>query len=79
MKLGEQKEHGKGILGQNIRKMRFERGMSQRLLAELSGVSCSVIAEIESGVTWNPGLFTVINIARAFQTTLSVLLKDEER
>lgn len=66
-------------MARNIRALRVHYGLSQVVVADLAGISPSVLADIESGVTWNPGLFTIINIARALDTTLSVLLKDEIR
>jgi len=53
--------------------------MNTRLVAELSGIAPSVLTDIEKGTTRDPRLFTVINIARALETTLSVLLEGETR
>jgi len=51
------------ILGENIKKFRERASYSIRKLSELSGVSKSVISEIESGKATKPRYETVNKIA----------------
>lgn len=57
------------IIGENLKQLRQRAGMSVRKLAELSGVSKSVISEIENGCSQNPRFETVKNLAAALNTT----------
>lgn len=53
------------ILGENIKKLRERAGYSIRQLADLSGVSKSVISEIESGESKNPRYQTINKLANS--------------
>lgn len=59
------------ILGQNIRRERIRAGLSQRDLSYISGVSLAVISNIETGVTKDPGVFTVVRLVDALKVPLS--------
>jgi transcriptional regulator with XRE-family HTH domain len=48
----------------NIKKIRWERNMSSRQLAELSGVSHSMINKIENGKSY-PTQITILLISQA--------------
>lgn len=51
---------------------RQEKGMTQKKLEELSGVSQPVIARFESGKT-NPQLNTILKLLKAMGKTLSIV------
>jgi DNA-binding XRE family transcriptional regulator len=56
---------------------RQEKGLSQKKLEEISGVSQPVIARMEKGVT-NPQLDTILRVLAALGKTLAVVpLKDQ--
>jgi transcriptional regulator with XRE-family HTH domain len=51
------------ILGENLKKLRERAGFTVRQLSEQSGVSKSVISEIENGKSKNPKYDTLIKLA----------------
>ena len=62
-------------LGRTIRKKRSALELSQQLLAAKAGLDRSYISDIERG-TRNASLLTVARIAKALNTTTSVLLEE---
>ncbi len=60
-------------IGENIRRLRKEKGWSQRKLSELSGVSHTQIANYETNRT-KPTLETIVKIANALDVNISELL-----
>ena len=67
MKKGESK------LGEVIRKLRLEGGISQDVLSKKADLSFHTISKIESGATPNPTIDTVKKIAGALGVTLDEL------
>ena len=63
--------------GQNIRKLRKELGLSLKTLSRLSGVSLSMISQIERDEK-NPTLNAAVSIARALKTSLSALTDERQ-
>ena len=63
------------VIGEQIRRLRTSKRMSQAKLGELSGVEPSYISHIERGVA-KPSLPTLINIANVFEVTLDELVYD---
>ena len=61
-------------LGEKLKAMRHDRGMTQLQVAIKGGLTPVAIARIESGVTENPHIKTVSSIARAFGMPISDLL-----
>ena len=57
-------------IGMNIKQIRAEKKMTQKSLANLSGVDQATISNIENG-RYTPSLPTVISIATAFQTSVA--------
>ncbi len=53
------------VVGENIKKIRKMKGLTQRKLADKSGVSYSMICKLESGEQKNPSLHTLEKIADA--------------
>lgn len=62
-------------LGKNVKKFKKEKGYSKSELVRLTGLDYHTIAKIEHGITPNPGVGTVLKIARALETTLDELVK----
>lgn len=62
-----------GELGARIARLREERGMSQQNLADSAGINRAQIQAMESGRTANPGIQTLIPLARALAVTLDEL------
>jgi transcriptional regulator with XRE-family HTH domain len=61
-------------LGDRVKRLRSERGWSLEALANASGVSRSMLSEIEREKA-NPTLAVTLRIARAFSLTLGELLQ----
>lgn len=64
-------------LGQNVRKTREAKGLTQEKLAEFSGLDPTYISGIERGLR-NPGIRNVARIAKALGLTTSELCKGVE-
>lgn len=60
--------------GKRIKRLRLERGMTQKLLAERTGVSLSYIGRLEIG-RHDPQLSTLRKLAKALKVTISELVK----
>lgn len=65
---------GKATLGRTVRKLRSERRLSQEKLAELAGVSRSVIAKIETDATPNLPARALAALAKALRVTACELM-----
>ncbi len=63
--------------GQNVARIRDQRGLSQDKLAEKADLDRTYISGIERGVR-NPGVKTVIRIAKALHVTVGELCKGVE-
>jgi transcriptional regulator with XRE-family HTH domain len=64
-------------LGKRVKKLRADRGWSLEELADASGVSRSMLSEIERERA-NPTLTVTFRIARAFGLTLQELIESAE-
>ena len=65
-------------LGERIRALRTEKGMSLPLLADKSGLSKGLLSKLENnGEESNPSLATLHSIVRALDVTLSDVLETE--
>jgi ribosome-binding protein aMBF1 (putative translation factor) len=75
MKPGAQWAYGEAMrsfqLGEEVRRLRSERGLSQQELAERMGVTQSVVARLEAGGV-EPRLRTLDRVARALDVELEV-------
>ena len=60
------------LLGQNLRKMRKQRGLTQEKLAELSDYDPTYISLLERGKR-NPPFLTIVKIARHLKCKVSQL------
>jgi len=61
-------------LGENLKKIRTKKNISQTALAETLGVDKSFVSNIENGKT-NPTLSTITNLAQALGVSTNELLK----
>lgn len=57
-------------LGEKLKKIRTDKGMTQALLAEKSGFTQETISNLEMGKSPNPKLATLVQIAEALGITL---------
>lgn len=62
------------ILSKNIKKLRTQAGLSQDQMARKAGIPYSTYLKIENGVTPNPSIQTVLNIALALDVSLDRLV-----
>lgn len=62
-------------LGQNIKKFRKQKGLSQDKLSKLADVTHTTLVKIESGANDNPTIKTLKKIADALTITLDELIK----
>ena len=61
-------------LSKNLKKLREKSGMSQDQMARKAGVPYSTYLKIENGVTPNPSIQAVLNIAEALDIPLDKLV-----
>ncbi|MBN2191521.1 MAG: helix-turn-helix transcriptional regulator [Polyangiaceae bacterium] len=66
-------DHASINLAANVRRLREERGLTQRQLAELSGVPRPTLAHIESGEA-NPTLHVLVKVAAALSSPIEGLI-----
>jgi putative transcriptional regulator len=64
------------VLHNNIRRLRFERGMTQEELALRVGVSRQTIMSIERGAT-NPSVLLAYKVAMALQAPVTEVFQME--
>lgn len=61
-------------LGENLKKIRLSKGITQISIAKTLGVDRSFVSNIENGKT-NPTLSTISSLAKVLGVTLSELMK----
>jgi transcriptional regulator with XRE-family HTH domain len=61
-------------LGENLKKLRIKKDISQIELARMLGVDRSFVSNIENGKN-NPTLSTITNLAKALGVSTNELLK----
>ena len=61
------------MIGTKIKKQRKKKGFSLKKLSELSGVSDSIISDIETGKVKNPGIMTILKIAKGLEVDIAEL------
>lgn len=64
-------------LGAAIRRCRLAQGVSQEELAHRSAVDRSYMSSIERGGQ-NPGIISIVRIARAMEMTMTELMAEAE-
>ena len=63
-------------IGENIRKLRQQKKMSQDRLSKKADLALNTIVKIETGESPNPTLETLQKIARALGVEIEKLLKE---
>jgi transcriptional regulator with XRE-family HTH domain len=63
------------MLGENIRKIRRKRRLTQDKLAKIADITYTSITKIETGVIKSPSVQTVAKIAKALDISLDELIK----
>lgn len=67
------------LSGERVRALRNSRGLNQRELAEIAGLTPGAISQIELGVRGRrPGFDTLQELARALSVPIEELLQTEE-
>lgn len=67
------------MLGKRIRKIRKEKNLSLRELAKKSGISSfSYLANIEREIVEDPGIKTIMKIARGLEVSIDFLVNTKE-
>ena len=61
-------------LGSIVKRLREEKGSSQRMLAKESNISASYLGKIESGERKDPSVFILQDIAKALDVKMEFLL-----
>jgi transcriptional regulator with XRE-family HTH domain len=61
-------------LGENLKKFRIQKNITQTEIANTLGVDRSFVSNIENGKT-NPTLSTIASLAKSLDTTINELLK----
>lgn len=64
-------------IGENIKRVRKEKKMTQKDLGEIIGISNTYLSDIEIGRT-NPSIKTLKRIAKGLEVSYVELLKDTE-
>lgn len=63
------------VIGDNIKRLRLQKDLSQDKLARLSDIAFATLTKIESGETPNPTIDTVKKIAIALGVSIDELMK----
>lgn len=63
-------------LGQRIRAVREERGLTQQAVARSAGIATDMVSRLENGHYTSPGLRTLLRIAEGIGVSLAALLPD---
>ena len=64
-------------MGEKIRQVRLARGLTQRELAEIAGVSAVTISKLETGAARSASSKTLLRLASALNTSLDRLFFGE--
>ncbi len=61
-------------LGQRLRTLREERGLTQQALARAAGIATDMVSRLENGHYSSPGLRTLVRLADGMGTTVAAFL-----
>jgi len=64
------------MIGNNVRKLRKKKGLSQEKLARLADISLNALTKIESGFAQKPTIQTVVKLAKALEVSLDDLVNE---
>ena len=62
------------MLGGNLKRIRLKKGLSIRELQRMSGVSHTIIMNIESGKSKNPTIIPIMKLAETLKVTIDELV-----
>ncbi len=62
------------IISKNIKKLRKQSGLSQDQMARKANMPLSTYLKVENGVTPNPSIQTLLNVAEALEISLDELI-----
>lgn len=65
------------MIGNNLRKLRKKKGLSQEKLARLADISLNTLTKIESGFAKKPTIQTVVKLAKALNITIDELVREK--
>lgn len=65
--------------GENLKKLRTEKGYSLAKLASESGVSSPYIFDLEKGFKANPSLSILLKLAKALDCSTGELFEEEDK
>ena len=65
-------------LGQRVRALREERGLTQHTLARSAGIATDMVSRLENGHYTSPGLRTLLRLAEGLGLSVTALLPDGE-
>jgi transcriptional regulator with XRE-family HTH domain len=63
-------------LGQRLRSLREERGMTQHALARAAGIATDMVSRLENGHYTSPGLRTLVRLADGMGVGVAALLPE---
>lgn len=64
------------MIGNNVRRLRKKKGLSQEKLARRADISLNALSKIESGFVKKPSIQTVVKLARALEVSIDVLVRN---
>lgn len=64
------------MIGNNIRKFRKKKGLSQDNLARLANIPYTTLTKIESNVVKQPSVQNVAKIAKALEVSIEKLIEE---
>ncbi len=67
--------NSKSKIGNNIKKIRQEKGISQDRLSKLADLSLNTVVNVESGTNPNPTIETLSKIAKGLNVGVDDLIK----
>lgn len=67
----------KTTLANSIKKHRKQQGLSQQMLAEITGISPKFLSKLECAKCGAPSIITVMKLARALDKSVSELLEPQ--
>ena len=67
--------NNKSVIAENIKKYRKKKGITQDKLSKIADITYNTIIKIESGVTYNPRVDTLKQIANALGVGIDDLMK----
>lgn len=64
------------MIGNNVRRIRKKKGLTQEKLARLADISLNTLAKIELGFAKKPIIQTVVKLAKALEISIDELVRE---